>query len=394
MHPSSHPELPSEIRLEPAAAPGLQRRALLALPLAAACPLDAAQATDGSAPVKTLRVMLNSAETSFDPARITDLYSRTITAHIFEALYGYDALARPAKPEPKLAAALPEVSADFKTWTVRLKPGVRFADDPAFRGRPRELVADDVIYSFKRLVDPANKSPQANTLLDEGIVGLAELRQAALDSRKPMDYAAPVDGMLALDRHTLRFTLKAARPRFIQLLSASDFLGTQAHEVVAMYGESIGEHPVGSGPFRLKQWVRGSRIVLERNPHYREVLYDAQPDADDAAGQAILAQFKGRRLPMVDRVEVAIIEENQPQWLAFLNGEIDALVANTGSVPLEFAMLAVPNGKLAPNLARQGIQLHRSLRSDCAMAYLHGRPGGRWLHARQGGAAPGPVAGL
>ena len=187
MHPSSHPELPSEIHLEPAAAPGLQRRALLALPLAAACPLDAAQAADGSAPIKTLRVMLNSAETSFDPARITDLYSRAITAHIFEALYGYDALARPAKPVPKLAAALPEVSADFKTWTVRLKPGVRFADDPAFRGRPRELVADDVIYSFKRLVDPANKSPQANTLLDEGIVGLAELRQAALDSRKPLD---------------------------------------------------------------------------------------------------------------------------------------------------------------------------------------------------------------
>ena len=333
----------------------LQRRAVLALPLALGLP-GPARALDVPAGAKVLRVMMNSAETSFDPARITDLYSRAITAHIFEALYGYDALARPVKPVPVLAAAMPEVSADFKTWTVRIKPGVLFADDPAFQGRPRELVALDVIYSFKRLVDPANKSPQGNTLLDEGIVGLAELRKAAIDGRKPFDYAAPLDGMVALDSHTLRFTLKVARPRFIQILSAPDFLGTQAQEVVAMYGESIGEHPVGSGPFKLKQWVRGSKIVLERNPQYREVLYDAQPGADDAAGQAILARFKGRRLPMVDRVEVAIIEENQPQWLAFLNREIDALVANTGSVPLEFAMLAVPNGKLAPNLAKQGIQ--------------------------------------
>ena len=348
----------------------LQRRAVLALPLALGLPAPA-RAQDAPAGAKVLRVMFNSAETSFDPARITDLYSRTVTAHIFEALYGYDALARPVKAVPILAAAMPEVSADFMTWTVRLKPGVLFADDPAFQGRPRELVAGDVIYSFKRLVDPANKSPQGTTLLDEGIVGLAELRQAAIDGRKPFDYTAPLPGMVALDRHTLRFTLKAARPRFIQILSAPDFLGTQAQEVVAMYGESIGEHPVGTGPFKLKQWVRGSKIVLERNPQYREVLYDAQPGADDAAGQAILARLKGRRLPMVDRVEVAVIEQDQPQWLAFLNREIDALVTNIGSVPPGFALLAVPNGKLAPNLAKQGVQLHRSLRSDAVLCMFN-----------------------
>ena len=97
MHPSSHPELPATPPVEPSLATGLQRRALLALPLAAALPLDASAAADTAAPRKTLRVMMNSAETSFDPARITDLYSRAITAHIFEALYGYDALARPVK---------------------------------------------------------------------------------------------------------------------------------------------------------------------------------------------------------------------------------------------------------------------------------------------------------
>ena len=354
----------------------LQRRALLALPLAAALPIEAPAArpaADAPPAGKTLRVMFNSAETSFDPARIDDLYSRTVTAHIFEALYGYDALARPAKVVPRLAAALPEVSADFKVWTVRLKPGIFFADDPAFKGagKGREVVAQDLAYAIKRTVDPANKSPSSTGALQEGMLGLAQARQAAVDGRKPFDYDAPIAGLQALDAHTLRFTLQASRPRFIQFLCAPDLRGAQAREVVEFYGESIGEHPVGSGPFRLKQWLRGSKIVLERNPQFREETYQAEPAADDAEGQAILARFKGRRLPMVDRVEVAIIEENQPQWLSFLNAEIDCLAAVVGSVPLEFATLAVPNGKLAPNLARRGVQLHRALKSDCGMMYFN-----------------------
>jgi ABC-type transport system substrate-binding protein len=231
-------------------------------------------------------------------------------------------------------------------------------------------VAEDLLYAFKRIVDPANKSPGATSVLDEGLVGLAEARQAALDGRKPFDYDAPIAGLRALDSHTLRFTLKAPRPRFIQALAAGDTLGAQAREVVAFYGAAIGEHPVGTGPFRLEQWVRGSKIVLVRNPQFRAMVYDAQPAADDAPGQAILAQLRGRRLPMVDRVEVAIIQENQPQWLAFLNAEIDCLVA-AGAVPLEFALQAVPNGRLAPNLARRGVQLHRSLRSDSGMMYFN-----------------------
>ena len=352
----------------------LQRRALLALPLAAALPMDAlaaGPAADAPPAGKTLRVMFNSAETSFDPARIIDIYSRTVTAHIFESLYGYDPLARPAKVVPNLALGPPEASADFKVWTVRLRPGIFFADDPAFKGRPRALVAADVLYAFKRVVDPANKSPASTTVLDQGFVGLAEARKAALDGRKPFDYDTPIEGLKALDNHTLRFTLAAPRPRFVQALCAPDYAGAQAREVVDFYGESIGEHPVGTGPFRLKQWVRGSKIVLERNPQFRDKRYSAEPAAGDGEGQAILARFQGRRLPMVDRVEVAIIEENQPQWLSFLNAQIDCLVANTGSVPLEFAMLAVPNGKLAPNLAKRGVQLHRALRSDCAMAYFN-----------------------
>ncbi len=346
----------------------LRRRDLLAAPLALAAPRLAGAVESR----KVLRVAFSSAETSFDPARISDLYSRVVTGHVFEGLYAYDHLARPVKVIPLLAEALPEVSADFRVWTVRVRRGVYFADDPVFKGQPRELTAADVLYAFKRLVDPANKSPSATGVLEQGIVDLAELRRAALDARKPFDYDAPVEGMQALDRYTLRFTLAQTRPRFVTaLLTGGSISGAQAREVVEHYGDAIGEHPVGTGPFRLKQWVRSSKIVLERNPGYRDRRYDAQPGPDDAEGQAIAAQFRGRRLPMIDEVEVSVIEENQPRWLAFVNAEIDGLVSAAGQLPPEYITLAAPNGKLAPHLAKRGVQLIRTLLADTAMIYFN-----------------------
>jgi ABC-type transport system substrate-binding protein len=334
---------------------GPSRRAVLAAPLALAAPFAGAQnggEQDGER--RVLRIAFRSAETSFDPARISDVYSRVVTSHIFEAPYGYDPLVRPVKVVPVLAEAMPEVSADFRVWTVRLKRGIHFADDPAFKGQPRELAADDVLYAFKRLVDPANKSPAATTVLEEGIVGLAEARKAAIDGRKRFDYDAPIEGLKALDRYTVRFTLAEPRPRFLGSLTASSIAGAQAREVVEHYGDEVAAHPVGTGPFRLKTWVRGHQIVVERNPQYREVLYDAQPAPDDAEGQAILARLKGRRLPLVDEVQVSVIEESQPRWLAFVNGEIDALASVASPLPPVFSSIAGPHRNVAPHLARRG----------------------------------------
>ncbi len=131
----------------------------------------------------------------------------------------------------------------------------------------------------------------------------------------------------------------------------SGFKGAVAREVVEAYGGRIMEHPVGTGPFKLGQWRRSSFIVLERNPDYREVFFDAQPGPDDVTGQAIAARLRGRRLPMVDRVEISIITENQPRWLTFVDGKIDTI-----EVPSDFLRLAMPGGKVAPYLERRGIQ--------------------------------------
>jgi ABC-type transport system substrate-binding protein len=305
---------------------------------------------------KVLRYAFEVAETSFDPVKINDLYSRTVTPHIFESPYKFDHLARPVKIKPLTADGMPQHSDDFRVWTVRIKPGIYFADDPAFKGRKRELTAQDYVYTFKRCADPANASPTWGGLEQEHLVGLGALRQQALDQKKPFDYDRDVEGLRVLDRYTLQFKLEQPRPRFAEgVLAASDLFGAVAREVVEHYGDRIDGHPVGTGPFRLAQWRRSSFIVLERNPDFREMFYDAEPAADDAEGQALVARFRGRRLPMVDRVEVSIIEEEQPRWLAFVSGESDVAYR----VGYQFIDIAMPNGKVAPHLARKGIRGYR-----------------------------------
>ena len=337
---------------------------LLGAPLAA--PAEAPGAAASSTAEKVLRYAFVVAETSFDPAKINDLYSIIVTSHLFEAPYRFDYLARPAKIVPHTAVAMPEVGDDFRTWTVRIKPGIYFIDDPAFKGKPRELTAADYVYSWKRLFDPANKSPSYSLYSEEGALGVDALRKDALQNKKPFDYDREVEGVRAIDRYTLQFRLADPRPRFVDALATSGRFGAVAREVVEFYGDRIGEHPVGTGAFRLVEWRRSSRMVFERNSKYRELRFDGEPAADDAEGQALLRRLKGRRLPMIDRVEISVIEESQPRWLSFLNGDFDLI-----SVPLEFANQAVPGGRIAPYLARRGIRMDRFANPDRTYYYFN-----------------------
>ena len=315
---------------------------------------------------RTLRYGFPVAETGFDPAQVSDLYSRTIIANVLEAPYTYDYLARPVVLKPCTAAAAARVADDFRTFTIGLRPGIFFADDPAFGGARRELTAADYVYSIKRFFDPRTKSPHFNTFDREGMLGLAELRDEAVASGR-FDYDREVEGLRALDRYTLRIRLREPKPRLLYRLADHALTGAVAREVVEHYGERIMEHPVGTGPFVLAQWRRSSRIVLERNPWYREEHFDEQPAPGDASAQAIAAKLRGRRLPMVDRVEIYVIEESQPHWLAFLNGEHDLI----GSVPQEFVVTALANGAPAPGLARRGMQLDRQVISAIAYTYFN-----------------------
>ena len=328
--------------------------------------LTIATIAHGAEPAKVLRYAMRIAETGFDPAQISDLYSSTLAANMFDALYEYEFLARPVRLRLNTAAAMPERSADFKTFTVRLRTGIYFSDDPAFGGKKRELVAADYVYSIKRHYDPRWKSARLSGLENNRILGLDALRAAAIEGHKAFDYDTPVEGLRALDRYTIQFRLARPNPRFTDELSDPAVTGAVAREVVEAYGDRIMEHPVGTGPYRLAQWRRSSLIAFEKNPNYRAVFYDEHAPAGDALAQAAVAKLQGRRLPLVDRVEVSVIEENQPRWLSFVNREMDIIE----QVPEDFTFTAIPNNKVAPNLAKQGIYEVRYLRNDAAMSYF------------------------
>jgi ABC-type transport system substrate-binding protein len=344
----------------------MSRRAFLrstaALTAAAASGLPSPSSAQGK---RTFRWAFNAGETGFDPAQISDLYSNYVVSNIIESPLQYDFLARPAELRPRTAAAMPEVSSDFRTLTVRIRPGIVFQDDPAFKGKKRELTAHDYVYSTKRIYDPRWKSPLYSSINNSKLVGLEALRKEAQASGK-FDYDREVEGLRALDRYTFQIRLAESEPRFIHNLADCRVFGAVAREVIEAYGDDIMAHPVGTGPFVLTQWKRSSSMVLERSPSFREELYDARPPADDLRAQQIAARLRGRRLPLVDRVEISVINEAQPRWLSFLNGEQDCV-----NVPLEFINQAVPFGKVAPALAKQGIELDRIINPDIVVTFFN-----------------------
>jgi ABC-type transport system substrate-binding protein len=310
---------------------------------------------------KVLRVPFVVAETNFDPAFVSDLYSSTICIEIFESPLTYDFLARPAKVKPQTLEALPEIADGGRTYTLHLKKGIYFTDDPAFGGKKRELVANDYAYSMKRLMDPKVSSPNL-WLIDGRVAGIAEaIAKAKKDGH--FDYDAPVPGLEVVDRYTLRIHLLKPDYNFLYVL-ATPHVGAQAREVVEKYGSDIGAHPVGTGGYKLAEWKRSAKIVLVKNPDFREMYYEAEPPADDPVSQQLYAEMKGKRIPQIDRVEVYVIEESQPRWLAFLNKELDWV-----NLPFEFVNMVVPGGTEAPWAVKRGIKYMRDVDPDVVYMY-------------------------
>jgi len=335
-----------------------KRRAAGAIAAGLLCAAGAGRAADAApgaaAPPKVLRVVFQASESGFDPAQISDVVSAAIVTSLFDAPLTYDYLARPVALKPNTAVGLPEVHDGHTRFVFHLRPGIFFSDDPAFKGHKRELVAADYVYSVKRYFDPATRSPTFFHFENAGLLGLSELRRKALQNKQPFDYDTEVAGIRALDRYRFEVRVAQPAPRLPYLFATPAITGAVAREVIEAYAGDTMRHPVGTGPFKLGSWTRSSRIVLERNPVHHHSVHDEQPAPGDVAGQAIARQMRGRRLPMLDRVEVAIIEEAQPRWLAFLNGELDILW-----VPPEFITRAAPNDRLAPNLAKRGVQMRQ-----------------------------------
>ena len=307
-------------------------------------PLPAAVAAPP--PLKTLHALLSTGETGLDPAVASDLASLTLMENIFDPLLHYAYLARPVRLEENTVQAMPEVDAQGLTYTFHLKPGIWFTPDPAFKGKRREVTAQDYVYSLKRLYDPALKSPWL-FLFEGKLVGDAALAPGRFS------YDSQVAGLTAPDRYTLRICLTAPDPNFLFYL-AMPATGVVAREVVEAYPGQVGNHPIGSGPFLLSEWKHSDRIVLSANPTFRPTVFHAGAGVAPA-DRALATALEGRRLPLLDRVEVRIVEEYQSRVLGFLSGQFDYLE----QVPESVTEMVLADGKLKPALAAKGIVLDR-----------------------------------
>lgn len=290
-----------------------------------------------------------------DPAHANDLYSGTMSSYAYEGLLNYHYLKRPFTLQPALAETMPKVSADGKTFTIKIKQGVLFQDDPCFKstnGKGRELTAEDFVYSFKRVADPKEHST-GWWIFDNRIVGLNEWRKAQQEAAAT-DFNATVEGLQAIDRYTLQIKLKERSYQFLYYLAMPHSF-VVAREAVEFYGKDFLRNPVGTGPFVLnrKESNLNSKLIWDRNPTYRKVLYPSDGDPGDA--EKGLLEDAGKSLPFVDRVVTHVFVESQPQWLNFMAGKLDA----SGIPKDNYSQAISPSKDLTDDLKQKGLTLHK-----------------------------------
>ena len=316
-------------------------------------------------PNKVLRLAFEVAEIGFDPVRISDNYSATINEAIFERLLTYDYLARPAKLAPMTVEAMPEVSADGRTYTFRLRKGIYFTPDPAFKGVRRELVAQDYIYTFMRFFDPKSRAPYA-FMLEGKIKSLDALAAAAKKSGK-FDYDAKLPDLEAVDRYTLRIRLARTDFNFPYVVAHTSF-GAVAREVVEAYGNETDAHPVGTGAYMLKEWKRASLIVWRQIPAIA-ASRGTQGNPGSQWDDILIAAMKGKAMPQIGRVEVSIIVEFQTQWLSFRQKQSDLL-----NLPSAFRTEAFePDDTLKPALIDELVSVYTFIDPEIIYAFFNFR---------------------
>lgn len=280
-------------------------------------PLDAPKrnSSDPYAHLKVYRHSMDGAPSSIDPVQARNVYVNTITINAYDTLYAFKYLARPYEVKPNLAADMPEISDDGLIYTIRIKQGVHFIDDPAFEGGiGREVVAEDFVYSLKRHFDPTQR-PAGAWLWQGRIVGLDDWKAAG------SDYNQEVEGLRAVDRYTVQLKLVKPYPQLVYTL-AQGYSAIVPREAVEKYGREMGSRAVGSGPFKVVSFD-SARLVFEKNEKYRQEPVDIDYEGYDEATQKNtgVERINGRSPPFLDRLELHFINDNSARWSSFTKGD-------------------------------------------------------------------------
>ncbi len=282
---------------------------------------------------------------TLDPALAADLASRNIVAAFYDTLLQYDYTARPYKLAPSMLETMPVISGDMKTFTFKLRSDLHFKDDACFKDAvsARRVTAHDVIFSFLRIADGRLHSP-VYWMFRGKIKGIDAFREATslLKSDDYSLYGQGIAGLRIVDDQTFIIQLNDPDPRFLFSL-AIPYSSIVSRQAVKFYGEAIAGHPVGSGPFRLEQWIRDYRITLSRNPEYRTEFYPlAETPAD-----------RKRPLPLLDKIVCYQVKQPISAWLMFLQGGLDMSALDKDNLDAVIG----EDRQLVPALAKRDIKL-------------------------------------
>lgn len=227
--------------------------------------------------------------TTLDPAIGYDWQNWSMIKSLFDGLMDYEPGTTNLKPD--LAESY-EISPDGKTFTFKLRHGVKFHNG-------REMTADDVKYSLDRVTNPKTQSPGAGFF--GSIKGYDDVAAGKAEG---------LSGVTVVDPYTVKFELTRPDATFLHVM-AINFAHVVPKEEVEKYGADFGKHPVGTGAFKLAEWTLGQRIVFERNPDY---------------------WHKG--LPHLDKITFEVGQEPIVALLRLQKGEID--LALDGIPPAKF----------------------------------------------------------
>ena len=261
---------------------------------------------------KVLRYALEGAPITLDPVQASTRYTNRMLGVLYDTLYEYKYIKRPYELKPNLAESLPVISKDGLTYTIKLKKGIRFVDDPAFLGgKGREMTAADFVYSLKRHFDP-KMLPEGEWLWKDRIVGLDAWKAAG------SKYEIEVPGLKATDTHTIQVKLSQIYPQFIYTL-AMPYASVVAREVVEKYGKEFKIHPVGSGPFILKSFST-KQATLVKNPNYHDQTVELEGYDEAIHGASGIKALKGMKVPLIDKLIISFMEEPTAWWNSFSKG--------------------------------------------------------------------------
>ena len=293
------------------------------------------QATDQAVEKVAYLSMRTAGPNTLDPVQGSSVYDNRGCTMVYQTLLQYRYLKRPLELAPLLLSEMPTVSQDGKVYRFKIKKNVFFHDDPCFPdGKGRELVAADFFYSLKRLADSSNL-PKSWWLLKDTIVGFDKYRKEQNKARKAggkFDYDVPVEGMKIIDDHELEVRLKQPFYRFLYTLAMFQ-TAIVPREAVDHYGKKFSRHPVGTGPFLFHRWDTDIQLIYLKNPNYWQEFYPEDPGLGEDGSEPYPGYFEdkelgfyedaGRRVPLLDRVELKCYVQSQPKWLKFRNRELD-----------------------------------------------------------------------